>query len=698
MYDAEYVLSSFEQYFGDKKDKRIVLYGIGSNTKLILDNFKKHHFIGIWNNGGIGDKIFDKEILSCEKALELGVEVVVIIARYQNVPIIFKRIAEFCSNNFIPVYTVDGKQQKIIPDHSRSFEKYKDISYINLCKRIEAADIVSFDVFDTILMRRILYPEDIFELVERRANVPGFAEKRKNIAQQLYLKGLNPNIYEIYENLKNNLSLKEEILPRLLNLEIEAEKEHLLLRRRVFESLQYASSVGKKVFLVSDMYLTREIIEDIFSHLGIELSVDDILISCEQGCSKVSGLFSVLKEKAGGGKILHIGDSFDWDYEYALKYGIDEAFHIESGLMMMLDSYAFDVLKFDTVLDNRLVLGEFISQKLNDPFLFSVTNGFFDINEEADIGYSYFAPFFYKWIHWVEKKIKEYKFDRILFGSRDGYLLLKICEILQIDLVNKSSYFYTSRIVAVLAMIQSEEDILYFSHMPFAGSIEEMIQFRFKLKKKEVLKRKKGESDDEYILRHKKQIFFSAERARERYLKYIEKLGISQHEKIAFIDFVAGGTSQMAVDRISNWSVTGLYFCRIMEKYKQGIKVESLYREEFASGSTPYNFFKASWLLENVLSSMEPSLIDFDEEGEMVFDQESRTAPVLEMFKKIQQGILNYQDVYKRIDFGNVDEHLTDALVGLMEKRYTIRSDEFFDGIFSYSDTFYNMQLDLSDF
>lgn len=49
--------------------------------------------------------------------------------------------------------------------------KYYKKSKEELKKELQQYDAISFDVFDTLIMRRILNPEDIFEMVDARIRI-----------------------------------------------------------------------------------------------------------------------------------------------------------------------------------------------------------------------------------------------------------------------------------------------------------------------------------------------------------------------------------------------------------------------------------------------------------------------------------------------------------------------------------------------
>lgn len=69
-----------------------------------------------------------------------------------------------------------------------------------LIQAADAYDAVSFDIFDTLIMRRTLFPEDVFIIVEQKLKARGFlcdfAANRKRAVLENTIP--NPNIYEIY--------------------------------------------------------------------------------------------------------------------------------------------------------------------------------------------------------------------------------------------------------------------------------------------------------------------------------------------------------------------------------------------------------------------------------------------------------------------------------------------------------------------
>ena len=97
------------------------------------------------------------------------------------------------------------------------------------------------------------------------------------------------------------------------------------------EALRFFNTVkksGRRVVIVSDMYLERESISTILTNNGFDLEGVNVYVSSEYGKTKRSGnLFKkVLEEehikKGEERSVLHIGDHFISDYWMARRAGL----------------------------------------------------------------------------------------------------------------------------------------------------------------------------------------------------------------------------------------------------------------------------------------------------------------------------------------------------------------------------------------
>lgn len=191
---------------------------------------------------------------------------------------------------------------------------------------LEKVDIVSFDVFDTLLHRLVMRPEDVFRAMETDGLPSGFAERRvaaERLARKRFATKKAPEvsldqIYEIINQDQNATRLD-------LNDELAAERRFLISNPAIVPLLEAARQAGKGVIAISDMYLSRAQIDGLLKSAGV--IVDSVYSSCderERGLGKFNGsIFAHVAETEGVSlhRLLHVGDNYVSDYLNAIKSG-----------------------------------------------------------------------------------------------------------------------------------------------------------------------------------------------------------------------------------------------------------------------------------------------------------------------------------------------------------------------------------------
>lgn len=281
-------------------------------------------------------------------------------------------------------------------------------------KLLEEADIVSFDIFDTLLKRNVPTPEDIFEVVGKIAGVSEFAVKRKEAAKIASQKSSNgeATIDEIYDCLDISSELDRE---RLKILELKTEKQYIQVNHDIRAVYDWCLKKKKKIIAVSDMYLSSFFLNELLMENGFQ--VEEVFVSCEERASKLSGeLFRVVSYKMRSRNIVHIGDSLRSDYLSAFRAGWG-ALHYKknkSGNSII-----------DCVIKNNYPKDYF-----------------------KRLGYSVLGPLLFSFSVWLEGKTKEV--DTLLFFSREGMIMKAAFEKLS---NRSSSYVYVSRQSLITAVI-----------------------------------------------------------------------------------------------------------------------------------------------------------------------------------------------------------------------------------------------------
>lgn len=109
MLAEEYFVRQFRTCFNRFKNKKIILYGMSIRTEYILRSFPEYKFVGIMGAEKTEGYFHNIPILSQERVIESGAEVIIIVARDQNIPIIANRLIHFWNENNIQIYSITGR-------------------------------------------------------------------------------------------------------------------------------------------------------------------------------------------------------------------------------------------------------------------------------------------------------------------------------------------------------------------------------------------------------------------------------------------------------------------------------------------------------------------------------------------------------------------------------------------------------------
>lgn len=188
-------------------------------------------------------------------------------------------------------------------------------------------DVVTFDIFDTLIERTVKAPWEVFRMAGEdilgKAQADAFCVARQE-AERIARRGRQDGevtLEEIYVQLHEHYREKADAL---MYAEIDRELACCHPRLRNVSLMRYCLEVGKKVFLISDMYLPTEIIAQMLEECGIK-GFQKLYVSCDYRKNKVRGeLFRIVMEEnqISSGSMLHIGDSIRADIFGAARVGI----------------------------------------------------------------------------------------------------------------------------------------------------------------------------------------------------------------------------------------------------------------------------------------------------------------------------------------------------------------------------------------
>lgn len=542
-YDIE--IENFRHNFSGIKNKRIAIYGMGRRSATLLPGITDFNIAGILDRdeSNVGKELCGIKVISI-KNVEAAVDVIIINSDPSNYEIIYKRIAK---NITVPVYYADGRLA-CLSDEDTSYERngYWKSSYKELKDKIDRADAVSFDIFDTLIMRKIFSPEDVFRLLGEkvRAELKLDCEIAGIRAQAAAKCGSNATINEIYKQIKKT-NLTDTNIADIMQLEKDIDIDLCIARRDIADLYEYCLACGKKVYLISDMYYKLQDIKHLLDKCGVTIPDDEhIWISCEKKCDKVSGsIWKEYSELVGKDiKCLHIGDNKTGDVENSAKYGID-SYYIMSAKDMLMNSSMAELASHVNTVSDSICLGLVISKLFNSPFALCSTNGKVSYDDSEIYGYCVYGPLLEKFLIWLYYNSRKDGIDKLLFFARDGYFLEKdykiVSQLLDDGYKQDWCYLPISRRLIYMATMKSEDDLKRVVAFPYVGTFADYMKSRFEITVTDATseyndRQINAVGDSQNILKwiqpYKDKIMEQAKRERENYLDYLKSDGDMQAE------------------------------------------------------------------------------------------------------------------------------------------------------------------------
>ncbi|UNL42963.1 glycosyltransferase [Ligilactobacillus agilis] len=301
-----------------------------------------------------------------------------------------------------------------------TLEKFSDLA--------RTKKYVSFDIFDTLLKRNVTTPSDVFDLVQLYlpSNVK-YSKKIRIEAERIARKNSSTEEITLKDIYTEYLKYVPGDLNELVTAELKAEESVLVANLPILTFYQKCVELGKKVYIISDMYLPQIFIEKVLSKNGIE-NYEKLYVSCEMDSTKRTGnLFErYLQENSIDVKYaIHIGDSWNSDYKQPKLHGID-AVHIPL-----------------IVKNQELVYGQ---QNIETNYLSNYVNKTMTGTDKYySFGYRKFGPFLWGYVKWIHSDLVRKGISDVYFFSRDGFIMKKAYDLLYPNANIKSHYLEVSR-------------------------------------------------------------------------------------------------------------------------------------------------------------------------------------------------------------------------------------------------------------
>ncbi|MDD3802071.1 MAG: HAD family hydrolase [Desulfuromonas sp.] len=424
-------------------------------------------------------------------------------------------------------------------------------------------DVISFDFFDTLFIRPLCEPEDLFDLLGQQFSIKNFRQIRQEAQAEAFRRMIQAGrkeitLAEIYE------CFQPQSVPNRLLLQAEYELELALvqLNPELVASYNYALESKKTVIIVSDMYLPKSYFEAALRAQCYEPPL--LFISADRNATKRDHgeLFDhVVKElNVVPERILHIGDNQQSDIQQARKKGLHAFYYRDARRPQPLQ-------------------GAPVAASIAHG-LIRTTGRSFPKDSFEELGFLFGGPASVGFAAWLAEQAKADAVDHILFLARDGYGLTQIINHAVGDTLPPVHYFLGSRVAFWLAAM-TEENFHQFLPDLLSGAIglspyELLERIGVPAPAPEVMAAV-SLSDDSVItvdcMDRLCRFFYAwrgpilqvCRRNRQALFAYLGALGIRSGSRVALVDVGWNGTTQEAFEKAVRpmlaLDVHGYYFC-----------------------------------------------------------------------------------------------------------------------------------------
>ncbi|MDO4184680.1 MAG: rhamnan synthesis F family protein, partial [Rhodospirillales bacterium] len=380
--------------------------------------------------------------------------------------------------------------------------------------------IISFDIFDTLLLRPYVKPTDLFLHLEEIKHSVGFAKARVSAEQEARKKHSDVEditIDEIYEciDVKYKNLMQDE-----MDLEYQVLYPNFVIKK-IFD---YAKSQGKKIIAISDMYLPEQFLSSVLKAKGFE-GIEKIYISSTYRKTKCTGrLFEfVIKDlNTSAADILHIGDNEISDKVNAELLGID-TYLCPKVIETLLVENKRAALFYENNPENlevSIILGMLALNNMHKSYWY-------------DFGYKYAGPIILGYMKWLETQLLIDKITEVMFVARDGYTLQKVFDIITMSKFS-THYFYAPRSLNLFCNLNYKNNCALGEFQGLQGikTILHYYKDKIQLDVPEI----SNTTDGINFIENNKELFERlAKKERVSYAKYFEQFNLRE-KKVAMVD------------------------------------------------------------------------------------------------------------------------------------------------------------------
>lgn len=442
----------------------------------------------------------------------------------------------------------------------------------------EQFPVLSLDVFDTAIIRRLAEPQHVFCEVESSLVASGFGRGARGFAEarrqaettarrEARLRGLDECSFDsIYDELAKSRPTWAPLLQAAKRIEVEVEDEVCEGNPEILDFYRSALEAGKRIIFTSDMYLPAEAIERLLRRGGFS-QFAKVYVSSAYGQTKASGrLYKTLlgEEVVRPSQVFHTGDHPISDELNPRKLGIASRLYVRP---RRSEAKGARVLDVSIIGVSRAKAAEAC-----------------EASPRGDVwrrlGVQYGSVIYGGYLKWVLEGVKKYRLDAVYFLARDGHVLKRMADRLEAYAGIPIYYLHAARRTLNLACAAdglSERYIDFLCSGTFQPILNYFTRIGLPRDHAEALARR-GFRNPAALLRNAdlprlREVFAENETEllahlgalRKRTLEYLNGLEVARHRRIGLVDLGWHGTMQRSLETLLDYGgrrpeVHGFYY------------------------------------------------------------------------------------------------------------------------------------------
>lgn len=546
-------------------------------------------------------------------------------------------------------------------------EGFKRRDVIYFARDLLKYDVISFDIFDTLILRPFAKPVDLFLIIGSRLNMMNFmriridAERDARAEANALYGNSEITIFDIYKKINHRTGLD---INKGVETEFQTELDYCFANPYMMRVFKLLKEHGKKIIITSDMYIPHDMMERLLASCGYT-GYDRLYVSCDYYCNKRNGgLYKVIKRDYPGCNIAHVGDNRDSDINSADRCGIKSVYYKnchEIGAPYRADGMSD-------------LVGSLYAGIVNT----HLHNGVKTYAPYYEYGFIYGGLYILGYCNWIYRRAKEEGVEKILFLARDGDIYHKVFNMMFDDMPNE--YVYWSRIANSRYTADiNRDDILtrmihYKAYSAVKCTLEDVLISlglnelvpklkTHKLKPSMLLVPDLEKRFEDFFVDYWDEIEKSFAKEENIVKAYFESI-IDGYKKVAIVDVGWIGSGPIGIKYLienkwekqcevkcylaaSHHTITTYNINEIMNDTTEAYMFSRMYNRNLYDIHKNTNKGTNNIYFELLTQACTPSFSGFSEDGSYIFD-----VPEIknyDMTRQIQAGIMDFSRIYFEI-------------------------------------------------